>query len=115
MDNPALGRRVIDVMDTDPEHFSMATWGSRTACGTVACLAGTAMLLSGYAFDGMNFFRPDGSITDREDLEAASLLGMSPAEVNGGAPGLGIWYDMASGPDRFRKLVEESEGKRSGR
>ena len=31
---------------THPEDFDMDTWGYRTHCGTVACLAGTATLFA---------------------------------------------------------------------
>lgn len=110
MDNTQLGRKVVDVMDCNPEQFSMSTWGEVTDCGTVACLAGTAMLQSGYRLRDGAFYRPDGSFVTNEGREAKNLLGLTDEEEY--APGAGgtIWYDFNGGPDRFRKLVEESEG-----
>lgn len=35
---------VADEILERPENFNMFLWGHRTACGTVACLAGTAAL-----------------------------------------------------------------------
>lgn len=103
MRNVQLGREVVDVMDMQPEQFSMEVWGQATICGTVACLAGTAMLRAGYKFWDGTFIRPDGTRVMNEGGEAANLLGMESGDH--------IWYDIANGPDRFRKLVEESEGR----
>jgi hypothetical protein len=121
MQNAELGRKVVDVMDTAPELFDMGTWGSHTPCGTVGCLAGHAMLQAGYSlsFGGL-FTRPDGSAVLDEAAEAQYLLGMSRREVSDPETEAGcdccvkeptIWMDFKNGPDRFRKLVEESEGK----
>lgn len=38
-------------------HFNMETFGTRHECGTAACIAGTAELISGIKFVGMD--RPD--------------------------------------------------------
>lgn len=111
MRNVQLGREIVDVMDMQPEQFSMEVWGQATVCGTVACLAGTAMLRSGYKLRFSSvFYRPDGTPVTNEWREASKLLGLEDDEEyvkDGGS----IWYDIANGPDRFRKLVEESEGR----
>lgn len=39
-------------------HFNMTTFGDNHACGTAACIAGTAQLISGVKFVGMD--RPEG-------------------------------------------------------
>jgi hypothetical protein len=111
MQNVKLGRAIVDVMDLTPELFNMNSWGRVTACGTVACLAGHAMLLSGYTCKGTGglFYRPDGTLVFDEAGEARCLLGMEYEEIRIGF-GSEIWHDYVEGPDRFRKLVEESEG-----
>lgn len=119
MENPELGRKILDTADTEPENFDMATWVNVTECGTTACLAGHAMLLSGYTIrhgvqGGLAFCRPDGSEVDVNSNEAQQLLGLSDKETYD--PDLDeprIWYDFAHGPDRLRKLVEEAEGRAS--
>ncbi len=38
---------VADQITTSPEQFNMGYWATKHQCGTVACLAGWAVLLSG--------------------------------------------------------------------
>lgn len=123
MRNPELGRKILDIIDMQPEKFQMSVFGAHRydsageSCGTVACLAGWAMFLSGYCLDKDEVFqRPDGTFVDREDGEARELLGMSISdelylsEFNPSHPNAKIWFDCKHGPDRFRKLVEKAEG-----
>jgi hypothetical protein len=111
MDNPELGRKVLNVADLEPESFSMGTWGERTVCGTVACLAGHALLQSGYRLHRSGeFTRPDGTHVYSMSGEAERLLGMTGQEAQGDGI-IPLWYDMFGGLDRFRKLVEEAEGR----
>lgn len=116
MKNTELGRKIIDIIDTEPERFEMGHWGEVTECGTTACIAGHAMLLSGYTYNVVHdrYERPSGTVVLHEAREAAKLLGMDEAEpfypaADGNVMAM-LWYDMKGGPDRFRKLVEESEG-----
>jgi hypothetical protein len=115
-----LGRAVLDVVDYEPEHFSMLRWGGIEACGTVACLAGTALLKAGCTLrqvpDGFawcEFRRPDGSAVTSEAAEAQFLLGLTDDEVGIGEAGTGIgtrlWHDYEHGVERFRALVEKAE------
>lgn len=123
MRNPELGRKILDIIDTQPEKFQMSVFGAHRydpageVCGTVACLAGWAMLLSGYELDKDDIFlRPDGTDVDSEDGEARELLGMSITDELSGYDGsvhdphAKVWFDFFHGPDRFRKLVEKAEG-----
>lgn len=49
-----------------PQHFDMETWGYKGGCGTVACIAGHALLLSGYKLkqvDGFpEYVSPEGRV-----------------------------------------------------
>lgn len=86
MENKMLARLVLKQVHAEPERFSMDHWGyNRAACGTVACLAGWALLVhGGYRFlnyavferEADNFFVAGYAIGD----EAQHLLGMSDAE-----------------------------------
>jgi len=109
MDNPKLGREVLDVVDFEPEQFRMTVWGGYTSCGTVACLAGTALLKSGYRLGRHGYYhRPDGELVRDISGEARCLLGMTGAEIcNQGE--LAIWVDFTHGVERFRALVEKAE------
>jgi hypothetical protein len=115
MDNPKLGRAVLDVHDFRPENFNMRIWGKRTPCGSVACLAGTTLLESGeyYLAEGGAFFRvSDNAIIGRVDSVAEMLLGMTREEVWEGADPENpeaVWFDWVNGPERFRKIVERAE------
>ncbi len=112
MDNAKLGREVLDVADYDKKHFDMQTWGRLAPCGTVACLAGTTLLRSGYILTGDHlsprFCRPDGSWVKHAGPEAAFLLGLSADELSAGGCN-SIWADMSGGVERFRRLVEAAE------
>lgn len=44
--NAELAYRVLDFIDADPESWQQAVW-IRHECGTIACFAGWACLLSG--------------------------------------------------------------------
>jgi hypothetical protein len=126
MENAELGRLALKQIDTFPDTFSMSTWGIRTECGTVACLAGHAMLCSGYEektfpqYRMVSYIRPDGAevlrtLTGHRAYgdEAQELLGMSKTERYGCPcplrPGCDddIFLDMGHGLERFRRLLEE--------
>jgi len=123
MRNPELGRKILDIIDMQPEKFRMSIFGAHRynetgeVCGTVGCLAGWAMLLSGYELDTDDIFiRPDGTDVENEDAEARELLGMTITDELYGYDGsqhdpcAKVWFDFSDGPDRFRKLVEKAEG-----
>ena len=112
MENPKLGRAVLDVIDAEPQTLDMHSFGYGTTegeasewpCGTTACLAGHALLASGYRLVESSFYRPNGEYVGNEAGEAARLLGMSSQEA-------WAFWDYANGPDQFRKMVEEAEGR----
>lgn len=122
MENVKLGRAVLDQIDGEPASFDMATWGiawgglgSGPECGMVACLGGWTMLKAGYRLDSDgDFLRPDGTPIPEKAmaLEAEKLLGMPRAErLSGATPHVHpeIWFDLVSGLERFRALVEQAE------
>jgi hypothetical protein len=108
LENAELGRTVLDTIDANPESFDMHIWGTSKDpwCGTVACLAGHIMLASGYRLNGTKFHRPDGDWVINEGKEAAHLIGLTGYSRD-------LWTDYGYGLDRFRKLVEEAEGRQS--
>lgn len=113
--NTELGRKVLAHVTARRDQFDMTVWGDRDPeCGTVACLAGWAMLLSGYRLRDGEFVRPDGCEVESgtEGDEAALLLELSDAERYGShgeeCSLFGEW-DEEEAIARFRKLVEASE------
>jgi len=111
MDNPQLGRKILDIADFETERFDMLVWGMTTSCGTAACLAGHTLLQSGYKLDGgENFLRPDGTpIPNNPGEEARQLLGMTRGEVTFSDMELPLWVDFNHGLERFRAIVERAE------
>src|SRR5712692_7014474 len=111
MDNPELGRKVLDYVTSHPGEFDMTVWGGFTPCGTVACLAGHTMLLAGYQLARLNsFHRPDGTKVRRKSAEAAKLLGLVPDEQF--SQDSFSLFGVQQNEDAikwFRRLVEKSE------
>lgn len=46
--NVPLLRKSLEHIDAHPEEHDQRHWAQRTPCGTKLCLAGTAVVLSGY-------------------------------------------------------------------
>lgn len=125
MDNQYLGELVLKQVDSCPESFAMGTWGyTGGSCGTIACLAGHAMLLSGYRLVRMPrrsiyqmgnsqvYVRPDGSQVFNYGGEAQVLLGMADSERYrdvGPWTSHDIFLDMSAGLERFQKLVDDGK------
>ncbi len=111
MRNAKLGRAVLNHVVVCPEEFDMGTYGYLSGCGTIACLAGHAMLRAGYSLMSGGYYRPDGSYVECEPDEAALLLGLTddechpPREMSLFASG----QSNAEGIARFRELVEKAE------
>lgn len=115
MENPELGRKVLRQVTEHREQFDMGTWGYKDrACGTTACLAGWAMLLTeGYSLtEAGDFLRPDGTTVRDEGGEAQKLLGLSDDERqfatgDGGLHSL-FTLDEDDAIKRFAAYVEAS-------
>lgn len=86
MDNPELGRKVLNHLGEHPEQFDMGTFGEIIAdCGTVACLAGHTLLQDHYEVDADGFYYDhDGVIVIDEQTEAVFLLGLTDDELGRG-------------------------------
>ncbi len=112
MENVQLGRKVLDYVTEHPKQFNMSTYGQTWSCGTVACLAGHAMLLAGYEMNrGGTYYRPDGSVVECESGEAAALLGLSEEE-RFPPDEFTIFSGHLSNNtaiNRFREIVEKAE------
>ncbi len=80
--NTDLALSVVAHVRMFPEEHNQGTYGGTGSCGTVACLAGHTLLLSGYDLRLNTFYRPDGTVVVEEDTEAAHLLGMSYRDAN---------------------------------
>jgi hypothetical protein len=108
--NTELGRLVLKQATEFPETFSMDDWVQEKVCGTAACIAGHAMLFSGYSFqrdehEGYVFIRPDGSQVSEEANEAISLLGLTDEEFcPEGEDGL-FYLDDDEALERLRELT----------
>jgi hypothetical protein len=49
--NAPLMLKTLDHIHEHPEEYDQGEWAARTACGTTACFAGTAVMIAGYDFD----------------------------------------------------------------
>jgi hypothetical protein len=88
--NTELARLVIKQAEAFPDELDMSSYARTTPCGTTACLAGWAMLMSGYQarredgwlekYGDLLFFRPDDTQVDNEWTEGLMLLGISEEE-----------------------------------
>lgn len=79
MENTELARLIIKQAEYDPDSFRMHAW--MNTCMTTACLAGWALLKSGYTTRGIWIICPDGTLlTESIPLVAQKLLGMSDEE-----------------------------------
>ena len=110
MENLELAKLVYKQVTEFPETFDMSAWGYQNKCGTSACIAGHAMLLSGYGLLGENVFvRPDGSPVHNNTQEALSLLGMDDDEYyrDSARPGtIGFPLFGTSNANAIRRLGE---------
>lgn len=119
MQNPELGRKVLDYIDEHPEQFNINYWGvPDTGCGTVACFAGHALLQAGYEMTGYDRFRaPDGTVVSMYGADgvpewtAKKLLGLSDDEYyeEGWKNPLFCEEDGDRAVIRFTAIVEASE------
>lgn len=105
MPNAELAYRVLDHINAHPESWDQNVWvAQRPECGTAACFAGWACLLSGDQPAGI----PDetGEIERYIPHRAGTLLGI---EVDGGEHPL---FEYTNTRDDLGVLVEEIFGPR---
>lgn len=60
--NVPLMLKTLDHIHEHPEEYDQREWATRTACGTKACFAGTAVRIAGYDFE---FSYEDHDDTDK--------------------------------------------------
>lgn len=119
--NDELIDAVLDYIEAHPEEWDQGVWAN--ACGTQACFAGRAMLLSGYTLTlkeeadcgdescdlpschGPEFIRPSGQLVAQEDEEADMLLGWTAQEGNR------IYYRNYASPAMLRRRIDEIRGR----
>jgi hypothetical protein len=85
VENKELGRLVLKQAEAEPRSLDMCSWGHRDSCGTVACIAGWAMIFSGYTLPDEHdecgcYQRPDGTHVSNHGEEGQRLLGLSNEE-----------------------------------
>jgi hypothetical protein len=131
MENKELGRLILKQEEAEPWSFRMSHWATRSDCGTTACIAGHAMLMSGYSLRVCEigstrivaFIRPDGSEVFDHTSEGMKLLGFSRSCMSvlrcdgscGGyhdpetGHGLFTEFDDQRALDRLRELCEDDQ------
>jgi hypothetical protein len=115
--NTELGRRVLDHVAAHRNLFDTSTFGNRDERGTVADLAGRAMLLSGYTLGWQgDYTRPDGTRVELHTYsdEARGLLGLDDEEFYGRDDAdhmLFDWQPEETAIAAFRAIVERAEAR----
>jgi hypothetical protein len=116
MQNLELAERMLAHLEAHPEELAMRLYGAVYECGTTACLAGHAMLQSGYSCTRMGmFYRPDGSVVECEPWEAEQLLGLASHErfpSDSSSDLFGV-YPEHEAVTRLRGLVETERRNRN--
>lgn len=114
--NAKLLRAVLTQIEDHPKQFDMSVWGeTERSCGTVACLAGWALILSDWKLiDDCTFESPDGKreVERGEDIEieARTLLGLTIDEMWDSADVAPLFaLGEFEAVTRLRELVEEAE------
>lgn len=68
--NEELLRAVADYIEEDPKRHTQSCWVNENwDCGTTGCIAGNALLLSGYKYTARtnNWLTPNGVFADVDD------------------------------------------------
>ena len=86
---------IADYIEKHPQEYDQGTYGEITPCGTVACVAGTAMLLFAkdeiiWRKDILEDFLNLGSKRGSVWVHAKTLLGLSNIEAHLLFSGLGV-------------------------
>lgn len=116
--NAALAYRVLDHIDADPTSWDQENWIARNECGTAACFAGWATLLSGdkpaasdEAGDAEFVLPADESIVQYIPDRAAELLGIDLQPDRYFTVGHPL-FDADNTREDLGRLVEEYFGPR---
>lgn len=77
MPNRELLLKIADKIERQPETYNQGEW-----CGTACCVAGHALLESGYTYRIGEYVRPDGTLLRLHfSEEAGPLLGLNPIQA----------------------------------
>jgi hypothetical protein len=88
--NKELLLKVADHILAHPEEFDMSIYTAPNGCGTVACIAGHGLIMSGYssasngnltAGKSDDLFRPNGDQVWDYHKEAANLFGITEEQA----------------------------------
>lgn len=85
--NTELFEKIAAQIEEQPWRYDQETWGEELRgqhlCTTAHCIAGWALMLSGYTFDVDDecFYDPNREEVSDEALEAADLLGLNLQEA----------------------------------
>jgi hypothetical protein len=107
--NLPLLRKVLDHIDAHPDEWNQSTWGEVTwasSCGTAFCVAGHALVMSGYTTrlressdDELDFYDSDG-LRVSPSAEACFLLGLTDGEAD--------WlFDASNSRETVQENAEE--------
>lgn len=91
--NVPLLRKTLEHITAHPDEWDQDIWAERTPCGTVACLAGTAVLLQGFELD---FYESECDCGCREGTTASYVISDPPQTIQEVArTTLGLTEDQA--------------------
>lgn len=84
--NIPYARKVLEHLIAHPEEHRQAHYGDRTACGTTACIAGTAIMMDPnctiqWAINGLMAPPLIHGFEVDMDMHAAKLLGLTPNDA----------------------------------
>jgi hypothetical protein len=68
--------RVMDFIDLNPRKHDQNTWGTKTECGTTACLAGWTVLINGGHLECMHDFYNAKGENVHAKIEAMKILNL---------------------------------------
>lgn len=111
MENLELAKLVLKQIDNEPSSFDMRTWGEKSGCGTTACIAGWAMIFSGYQIKNSEYISPDNDYIASYEDEGRKLLGLTGEEFS--TPEGDLFYlPGATALRNLRRLIANEEARR---
>lgn len=98
-----LAQRILEEIEARPDSHKQSSWG--TSCGTKACIAGWAAIITGKAVftdQGMGVLELVTTDQRNFDIVAGELLELSPAD----ADKLFFLYDESIAKTALRQIAE---------
>ncbi len=75
--NAELAYKVLDHIDTNPETWRQKVWAGKSECGTAACFAGWAVMLSGHTVE----IAEDGGYESIDGNRDITIAGVAAEEL----------------------------------